>query len=1371
VSGDEMNIHVPQSEQSKAEIQEIMMIENNIISSQSNKPIIGIIQDALLGTFKITSRDTFITKELFMNIMMKLKKPNFNLPKPTIYKPKQLWTGKQVFDLILPGINLHRFTPQHMPEDTTSFSVNDSEVFIKNGKLLTGQICKKSIGATEGGIIHITWLDCGSTAANDFISQTQYLINCWLQETGFSIGAGDIFANEKSNIAVQEIVDNAKEKVNQIITIGKRNNLKQSSYEAKINQVLNNAVAQSGRQVELNTTLKNNIKTTVTGGSKGSILNIAQIMGCVGQQNVAGKRVALGYTNRVLPHYEENDIGPAAKGFVENSYNKGLTPSEFYYHAMGGREGVIDTAVKTSETGYIQRRLVKAMEDLQIFYDKTLRNSIGDVVQFVYGQDGMDATYLISENFSLWKTDKEFADRFIERSTPKDEIIQLNDIKENIKCTSLKSPVHIHRILESISIKYPVRYDRLSPKFIYDNLCETLKLLTIYHHKGKNVVLDKFNYNSVYVLHSMLRILLSSKQIRKVYKFTKEAFTDLLECIKYEFQRSLISTGEMVGTTSAQSLGEVTTQLCQLSETMILTEKNGYYFKGTMGSFCDQEIENNTENVIDLGNDSIALPLKENIYIVGVSDQEKTSWKRISEISRHKARGGMVKVTTRSGRTTTATLSHSFLKRSENKIVPILGSDLKVGHRIPVAKYIPQIENPLHEYAGHKLTKEFGWIIGAYLADGNVNEIRINISKVHLIFEQNIKQFCSQHKLKYSSRHKYGYINGKEYISKDNLFSSKSFAKFLLDNFKTGSYNKTIPGWVFFSNLEFMSGIISGFWDGDGNVHAPKCNIRSHSVNKNMLNDFCKLLAYFNIFGVLLEQKKDRTIESKYPGNYEVLYELNIPRKYAQLFKDNIGLQTDYKSEALDTIISYNYELFEKTGKYKEDIDMIPELHNIIGDLGKKLQLPSQSRTFGYFKRNKKHIGRQTLLKFIDIFQKASTKQNINITEKLNILIQAAYGDVVWDSITKLEYLPDPQEYVYDFTVPGNDSFMVDTCVLVHNTLNTFHNAGNSSKNATLGVPRLKEIINVSKNIKTPSMILQLKDEYNTKECAEKIAAELEFTDLKTVVESYKVINKTNDNYSNLYLDIPDEYDDEYCDLIIQYSFNKDILQKKKLSLLDISIEMLKQYQNILYINHNNENCKELLMDIYIIKTEEMEHINIERYIKVMCHKLQHECILQGSREIKQTYISDENDNFIIETDGSCIDLMMNNKYFDYTQIKTNDINNVLEVLGIEAARSLLLAELRKVIEFDGTYVNMRHFLTLVDTMTYKGDIMAITRHGINKANTGPLMKCSFEETVDVLTEAAIFSETDSLKGVTENIIVGKMSKVGTGNMDLLMNL
>lgn len=891
----EMNIHVPQSEQTKAEIQEIMMIEKNIVSAQSNKPIIGVIQDSLLATFKITSRDTFISEELFMNIMMKLKIMNYKVPKPTIYKPKKLWTGKQVFDLILPNINFHRFTPQHSPDDKAYFSSNDSEVIIRQGKLLCGQLCKKSIGSSEGGIIHIIWLDCGGQETNDFVSQTQYLVNCWLQQTGFSIGAGDIFANETSIESVSNIVNDAKEKVNQIIKIGQRNNLQQSSYESKINQVLNNAVSQSGREVEKNTTLKNNIKTTVTGGSKGSILNIAQIMGCVGQQNVSGKRVDLGYTKRVLPHFEQNDITPPAKGFVENSYQKGLTPYEFFYHAMGGREGVIDTACKTSESGYIQRKLVKAMEDLQIKSDKTLRNSIGDIVQFIYGQDGMDATYLISENAYMPQTDKEFKDTFIERSTPKTEIDNLKKIKHNI---AFKSPVHLTRLFETIKRDDNIIYEKLSPKYIHEEiekLINELKIIKL----NNNETYTEFNTFATQTLSNFIRIKCASKQIRKVHKFSKESFTKLIDNIKFQFQRSIIQSGDMVGTTSAQSLGEVTTQL----------------------------------------------------------------------------------------------------------------------------------------------------------------------------------------------------------------------------------------------------------------------------------------------------------------------------------------------------------------------------------------------------------------------------------------------------------------------------------------TLNTFHNAGNSAKNVTLGVPRLKEIINVSKNIKSPGMTLPLQDKYNTKEQAEFIASKIEYTPFNQLIKSFQIIKTTMNTYSELYFDFPNEYIDELCDYKIQYEIDETMLTKKHLTMLDISVKLLEEYDDNIIVCHNHENSKQLQLDIYIIKKEEMNHINLERHIRVFAQKLKHEFIIQGTPEITQTYINSDNDNWIIETDGTNIHSFMNMDYFDYKSIMTNDILNVYEILGIEAARKLLLQELRKVIEFDGTYINIRHFLTLVDTMTYKGDIMAITRHGINKSNTGPLMKCSFEETVDVLTEAAVFAEKDHLKGVTENITVGKISKVGTGNIDLFQKL
>merc|ERR1719343_1321688 len=142
-------------------------------------------------------------------------------------------------------------------------------------------------------------------------------------------------------------------------------------------------------------------------GSKGSNINIAQIIACVGQQNVEGKRIANGFRDRTLPHFAKDDYGPESRGFVENSYLAGLTPEELYFHAMGGREGVIDTACKTSETGYIQRRLVKSMETLKVCYDASARNASNDIIQFIYGEDGMDALWIEDQTLDIMTYDND----------------------------------------------------------------------------------------------------------------------------------------------------------------------------------------------------------------------------------------------------------------------------------------------------------------------------------------------------------------------------------------------------------------------------------------------------------------------------------------------------------------------------------------------------------------------------------------------------------------------------------------------------------------------------------------------------------------------------------------------------------------------------------------------------------------------------------------------------------------------------------------------------------------------------------------------------------------------------------------------------
>ena len=128
-------------------------------------------------------------------------------------------------------------------------------------------------------------------------------------------------------------------------------------------------------------------------------------MACVGQQNVEGKRIPFGFNRRSLPHFGKDDFGPESKGFVTSCYVSGLTPQEFYFHAMGGREGLIDTAVKTADTGYIQRRLIKALEDVQVKYDATVRTSRDQVLQFIYGEDGMAAERIEAMKIGLLKMD------------------------------------------------------------------------------------------------------------------------------------------------------------------------------------------------------------------------------------------------------------------------------------------------------------------------------------------------------------------------------------------------------------------------------------------------------------------------------------------------------------------------------------------------------------------------------------------------------------------------------------------------------------------------------------------------------------------------------------------------------------------------------------------------------------------------------------------------------------------------------------------------------------------------------------------------------------------------------------------------------
>ena len=392
--GDEMNMFVPQSYETFAEIKEIMAVPRQIVSPQANKPVMGIVQDSLLGVMLFTRKDNFIDKETVMNLCMQMEGASVEtalnmLPMPAILKPKPLWTGKQMMSLIIPDVNMvrktgagkHKISPEDVRERTNYASVNDKMIIISRGELIQGEFTKAVVGSSSGGLNHIIWREKGPTFARDFLTGCQNVVNRWLIEHGFTVGVEDTIAALKTNKLISDTLVSHKKKVEKIINKSHLGTLSCQpgknmieSFEANVNKKLNEARDKAGDYAYKNLAASNKIQNMVKAGSKGTYLNISQIMGCVGQQNVEGKRIPFGFQNRSLPHFTKFDYGPKSKGFVESNYITGLNAEEFFFHAMGGREGLIDTAVKTSETGYIQRRLVKALEDVMVKYDGTVRN-------------------------------------------------------------------------------------------------------------------------------------------------------------------------------------------------------------------------------------------------------------------------------------------------------------------------------------------------------------------------------------------------------------------------------------------------------------------------------------------------------------------------------------------------------------------------------------------------------------------------------------------------------------------------------------------------------------------------------------------------------------------------------------------------------------------------------------------------------------------------------------------------------------------------------------------------------------------------------------------------------------------------------------
>ncbi len=581
-SGDEMNLHVPQSLQTSVELKYLAAVSKHIISPSTNDPIIQPAQDNLVGLFKITDDNVFFTQQEVMNLLVGVEKFNGVIPEPqyTSENGKIVkWTGKQIYSIILPPITYYNNLSKKNP--------NLKDVIIENGILKQGQLEKKCSSA----VLHYIFNDYGHREATRYLNDLQRIVSRYLIRSGFSVGISDLIIDKEIRKRNEEIILKGKKDIVELTKKVHLNILTDSSdrldkiYDAKVSAICENTVKEIRKGTMSILPLTNRINYIVTSGSKGGEINIQQMMCLLGQQTIDGKRVPMGFTDRSLPHYPRYENGAESRGFISSNFVNGLNPQEFFFHAMSGREGVIDTAVKTATSGYLQRRLVKSMEDLKVAHDFSVRASNNDIVQFCYGYDGFNSTELEKQSSKFIKIDiVELNKNYYFDPTDKFEYVLKSEIDKMKKIDGWKAIFleynknletlieKFHNIytkfnkVDDIEIYYPVNFSRLIINTVSQfklNDVSKSDIHPIEMIKELNALIKycRIENRQSLACEILLWDNLSPKVLLRDKKFNRIAFLHVINAIKTRYKYSLAEGGDMVGPLAAQSLGERTTQM------------------------------------------------------------------------------------------------------------------------------------------------------------------------------------------------------------------------------------------------------------------------------------------------------------------------------------------------------------------------------------------------------------------------------------------------------------------------------------------------------------------------------------------------------------------------------------------------------------------------------------------------------------------------------------------------------------------------------------------------------------------------------------------------------------------------------------------
>ncbi len=571
-----MNIHLAQSIQARNELERIANVKYQIISAKDSNPIIGCVQDSLSGAY-IMSMDNNIDYNRACNLLCNTS----SLTKSKL-KKGETFNGKQVFSHIIPeGIN------------SVKKKGKDIIFQIKNGELLEGMLDKSQLSTTKNSIIHYVWDKYGPTPTQKFIDDTQRLILNYLLDKGLTVGLKDCIIPIELVKQLREIIHTKIISANHNLTQYENDydKITPETGDGILSMELNAISSNIGKLIMDVLDKENGLNVMISSKSKGSVVNMTQMAGCLGQVLVESQRIKKRVTGRTLSIFHQNDDTPAARGFIGSSFLDGLKGYEFFFHTMGGREGLIDTAIRTAETGYIQRKCIKFLEDLLVNYEGLIRTANGILVQYLYGDSGIDQQKqtqvklnLINLNNNAIKEQFIFNDDEIKQLEKKykididkfnknmfEKMVDMRDKLRKIYFLSTGNykviedsfmlPINLLRISQEIESTDSMSMD---PNYIVEQIEDLLtnyddRFITMMKKNSKLLKDDDQAYK--FMLRIGLYEYISPRKCLFEYKISREGFDNLIEDIRTSLSRALVEPGEMVGVVAAQSIGEPTSQL------------------------------------------------------------------------------------------------------------------------------------------------------------------------------------------------------------------------------------------------------------------------------------------------------------------------------------------------------------------------------------------------------------------------------------------------------------------------------------------------------------------------------------------------------------------------------------------------------------------------------------------------------------------------------------------------------------------------------------------------------------------------------------------------------------------------------------------